>query len=146
MQQVAPGRHPVTVCKSTTRIGTWNVRTLYQTGKLENVKQEMDRMQFQVLGLAETRWTGKGLIQTGNKTMIYSGGSTHEKGVGILFDQNIAKSIKGWWGVSDRVILVKLEGKPFDIGIIQIYAPTSAHDDEEVEKFYEDLDFAMKQL
>ena len=144
--QVAPGRHPVTVCKSNTRIGTWNVRTLYQTGKLDNVKQEMDRMQFQVLGLAETRWTGQGRIETGNKTMIYSGGSTHEKGVGILFDQNIAKSIKGWLGVSDRVILAKLKGKPFDIGIIQIYAPTSAHDDEEVEKFYEDLDFAMKQL
>ena len=54
--------------------------------------------------------------------------------------------MKGWWGVSDRVIVVKLEGKPFDIGLIQIYAPTSAHDDEEVEKFYEDLDFAMKQL
>ena len=78
--------------------------------------------------------------------MIYSGGDTHERGVGILFDEKTAKSIKGWWGISDRVIVVKLEGRPFDIGIIQVYAPTSACTDEERDNFYEDLDKAMKQL
>ena len=155
-QQVAPGRHPATACKSTTRrtsrtdtttkVGTWNVQTMFQAGKLENIKLEMDRIGFNVLGLSETRWTGSNLCRSGNKTLIYSGGTKHERGVGILFNENTAKSLKGWWGVSDRVIVAKLESKPFDIGIIQVYAPTSTHEDEEVEKFYEDLDKGMKQL
>ena len=150
-QQVAPDRHPATDCKPNSRskpfkMATWNVRTLNQKGKLENVIKEMERMKLNILGLSEVRWVGKGKIKTGNKTMIYSGGETHERGVGILLDETVAKSIKGFWGISDRVIIAKLEGKPFDIGIVQIYAPTSEHDEEEVEQFYEDLDKAMKQL
>ena len=145
VQQVAPGRHPVTVCKNILKIGHWNVQTMYQPGKLDNIRQEMDRIKFNILGIAETRWTGTGKIETGNKVMIYSGGKKiHERGVAIIFDQNTGKSLKGWWGVSDRVIVAKLEGKPFDIGIIQVYAPTSTHSDEEVEEFYEDIDKAMK--
>ena len=145
VQQVAPGRHPVTVSKCKLKIGHWNVQTMYQPGKLDNIRQEMDRIKFNILGIAETRWTGKGKIETGNKVMIYSGGDKiHERGVAIIFDQATGKSLKGWWGVSDRVIVAKLEGKPFDIGIIQVYAPTSTHSDEEVEEFYEDIDKAMK--
>ena len=149
-QQVAPDRHPATSCrinsKLTLRTATWNIRTMHQKGKLENIKQEMDRMSLNILGLSEVRWKGQGSTKTGNKTLIYSGGQTHERGVGILFDETTAKSIKGFWGVSDRVIVAKLEGKPFDIGIIQVYAPTSEHDNEEVETFYEELDKAIKQL
>ena len=148
VQQVAPGRHPATVTKTNkhTKLGTWNVRTLFQSGKLENVEQEMDRIGFNILGMSETRWTGQGLIKVGDKTMIYSGGQKHERGVGMLFESQIVKSIKGWWGVSDRVIVAKLQGKPLDIGIVQVYAPTSSHCEEEVEKFYEDLNTALKQL
>ena len=147
VQQVVPGRHPVTACKSNIRIGTWNVRTMYQSGKLANIIQEMDRIKFSVLGIAETHWTGEDKIRVGNnKTMIYKGGNVHERGVAIIFDENTAKSLKGWNGISDRVIVARLEGKPFDIGIIQAYAPTTTHDEEEVDNFYEDLDKAMKYL
>lgn len=150
-QQVAPGRHHATSCKSpdvgtSTKVGTWNVQTMFQAGKLENIKLEMDRMGCNILGLSETRWTGNNLLRSGNQTLIYSGGITHERGVGILFDGTTAQSLKGWWGVSDRVIVARLEGKPFDIGIIQAYAPTSTCEDVEVEKFYEDIDNGMKQL
>ena len=103
-------------------------------------------MALDLLGLSEVRWTGKGLIKTGDKVIVYSGGESHERGVGILLDGKTAKSVKGWWGVSDRVIVVKLEGKPFDIGVIQVYAPTSTCKEEEIEQFYEDLDKAMRQL
>ena len=44
--------------KARTRIGTWNVKTLYQTGKLNLVAQEMDKYGIKVLGLCETRWNG----------------------------------------------------------------------------------------
>ena len=151
VQQVAPGCHPATECKprldtrrKSMKIATWNVRTLYQEGKIENVIKEMDRMNLNIVGLAETRWTGAAVAKVDNKVFIFSGGSTHERGVGILFDESIEKSLKSWCPVSDRVVVAKFAGKPLDMGIVQVYAPTA--EEEEVEQFYEDLDKAMKCL
>ena len=153
VQQVAPGRHPATECKprldtrrKSMKIATWNVRTLYQEGKIENVIKEMDRMNLNIVGLAETRWKGAAVVKIDNKVFIFSGGSTHERGVGILFDESIEKSLKSWCPVSDRVVVAKFAGKPLDMGIVQVYAPTSTAEEEEVEQFYEDLDKAMKCL
>ena len=50
----------------------------------------------------------------------------------------------GFWPISDRSILIKLEGKPFNISIIQVYAPTQDHGDEEIEAFYEEIEKAIK--
>ena len=61
VRQVRPDRQPATVRNKTTlRFGTWNVRTLYQAGKLANVKLEMERLNINMLGLCETRWTDTG--------------------------------------------------------------------------------------
>ena len=77
---------------------------------------------------------------------IFSGSEKHIKGVGIIINKKIAKSMKGYWTVSDRVILMKLAVKPFDIGIIQVYAPTNECMTEEIESFCEQLEVTMKQL
>ncbi|KAG1673509.1 Craniofacial development protein 2 [Nymphon striatum] len=132
--------------KDSIKIATWNVRTLYQKGKLDNVNQEMDRMNLNILGLSEVRWTGAGSQKINNKTFIYSGGTKHERGTGILFDEPTARCLKAWCPISDRVIVAKLEAKPLDIGIIQVYAPTSDSEDEEVERFYEEIDRAKAYL
>ena len=60
--------------KLTTRIGTWNVRTLYQSGKCAQVTKEMDRYKIEILGLSEVRWNTSGMtnLNTGH-TIIYSG-------------------------------------------------------------------------
>ena len=132
VQQVALVRHPATDCKprldtrrKSMKIATWNVRTLYQEGKIENVIKEMDRMSLNIVGLAETRWTGAAVAKVDNKVFIFSGGSTHERGVGILFDESIEKSLKSWCPVSDRVVVAKFAGKPLNMGIVQVYASTS---------------------
>ena len=133
MSQGAPDRHQATVAKhlSGIEVGTWNVRTLAQPGKLENVMREMDKMKLDALGLCEVRWIGVGRIKEGDKEIIYSGGDTHERGVGVLLKKNIAKSVLGYWAISDRVLIVKIKGSPFNINIIQVYAPTSACTEEE---------------
>ena len=147
VRQVSPDRHPATVRnREKLKIGTWNVQTMLQTGKLENVKQEMKRMKINILGLAEMRWKGAGHITSDGFTILYSGGDKHYAGVGLMLDPDTAKAIKGYWTVSDRVILVKLQGTPFDIGIIQAYAPTADKDEEEMDAFYETIEKAMKQL
>ena len=146
-QQVVPGRHQATSRKTKpVRIGTWNIRTLFQKGKLDNIDQEMDRMKLNILGLAEVRWKGAGSIKIGSKTLIYSGGDNHERGVGILLDQTITKSLKSWCPISDRVIVAKIEAKPLNLGIIQVYAPTSGSEDTEAEKFYEEIEKAKRYM
>ncbi|GFO32009.1 craniofacial development protein 2 [Plakobranchus ocellatus] len=150
VQQVAPDRHPASTRKIKTdkisKIAMWNVRTLHQKGKLENVVKEMERINLKILGLAEVRWTGAGSMKLGSKTLIYSGEHTHERGVGILLDVTTAKSLGSWCPISDRVVGAKLVAKPLNLGIIQVYAPTSDSEDVEVEKFYEEIEKAKGYL
>ena len=124
----------------TLRIGTWSIRTLYQAGMPANVLKEMKRMKLHILGICESRWTDAGSIVDGEFTVTYSGGQSHERGVAIITDKTTSKCIQGSWPISDRIILVKLKGKHFDINLIQVYAPTAQCQDEEIEKFYENLD------
>ena len=127
------------------RVGTWNVRTLAQDGKFEEVEKEMQRMNLNILGLSETRWTGAGKMDSENLVFYYSGGDRRERGVGIMINKTVSKSILGSWAVSDRVIMVKMRGHPFNVNIIQIYAPTQESTEEEVDDFYEQLSDAQKQ-
>ena len=126
-------------------IGTWNVRTLHQAGKLDNLFQELDALKTDIMGISEVRWTENGMKRTEKFTMIYSGGEKHAHGVAIVMKNSIAKSLMGYWPINDRIIMCKLQAKPFNIVILQLYAPTSDHDDEEIDTFYEEVNSALKQ-
>ncbi|GFO36321.1 endonuclease-reverse transcriptase [Plakobranchus ocellatus] len=105
----------------------------------------MERMKLNILGLSEVRWKGAGKITSGGHEIIYSGGTESEKGVGIIVDQTVTKAIKGYWALSDRFLLVKIAGKPVDLNIIQVYAPTANSNDEDLDKFFNELDTAKTQ-
>ena len=79
-------------------IGTWNVRTLYQAGKIQNVIQEMDRIRVNIiLGVCETRWDTSGTFLHDGHTVIYSGGDKNVRGVGMILDQKASRSLLGYW-------------------------------------------------
>ena len=121
------------------RIATWNVRTLFLAGQLENLKQEMQTLDVDILGVCETRWTGNGRFNSDDIVMLYSGGETHSNGVGIIMKKEFAKSIIGCWTISDRVMVIKLKGTPANINIIEAYAPTSTSSELDLETFYHHL-------
>ena len=125
-------------------IGTWNVRSLNQDGKIENLIKEAKSLNTDILGLAETRLIGEDKITHEGYNLIYSGGSKHEHGVGILLSKAVSKSVMGYWGISQRNILVKLSGLPFNISILQTYAPTQDSTDEEIEEYYEEVENTLK--
>ena len=78
-------------------------------------------------------------------TLIYSGHKKdHKHGVGLLLSKVVSKSVLGYCALSDRILLVRIHGKPFNLPRIQVYAPTSASLEEEVEDFYIDLEDAYK--
>ena len=148
LAQGTPDRHHATVPmhRQSLRIGTWNVRTMYQCGKLHNVILEMQRLNLDTLGCSEVRWTKSGKIKINDTTFVYSGDEKlHVGGTGILLSHQASSAMLGYWAVSDRVIMVKLHAKPFNINIIQVYAPTSTSSEEALEDFYANVDKAMKE-
>jgi hypothetical protein len=74
--------------------------------------------------LNETGWKDSGTITFDEGKFLYLGGSFQERGVGMLLNAETSKCLYDFWTVSDRVLLVKLSRKPFNISIIQVNAPT----------------------
>ena len=145
-QQADAVKQKATVCnRNKMRVGTWNVRTLLQAGKSACAFREMNRLGVDVMGLSEVRWPDVGEHRCESGVLIYSGGQKGEKGVGVMLNKKMASCIKGYWTRSDRVILVKLNGAPFDLNIIQVYAPTCDGSEEEVNQFYGELSEVMEQ-
>ena len=105
----------------------------------------MIQLNINILGINEMRWPSNGDFMIENFKMIYAGGDKHEKGVGLLLDSNMAKCMLGYWNVNERVLLVKLQGHPFNISIIVVYAPTAESTEEEIDIFYETLGNAKTQ-
>ena len=126
--------------KSTLKIGTWNVRTMLKDEKLENVKLEMIRNEIAILGIGETRWKEEGDFYSDEFRVIHSNGNAGQSGVAIILDSNTSKCVDKVTMIDDRIIMVKLKGEPVDVTVIQVYMPTGASDDQEVDKIYDQLD------
>ena len=130
-------RSKVRCCKQQYCIGTWNVRSMNQ-GKLEVVKQEMTRVNVNILGFSKLRWTRMGEFNSDDHYIYYCGQeSLRRNGIAIIVNKTVQNAVLGYNFKNDRMIFVHFQGKPFNIMVIQAYAPTS--NAEEAEWFYEDL-------
>ena len=95
-------------------------------GKLEAVKQEMARANVNILGISELKWTGMGEFNSDDHYIYYCGQELlRRNGVAIMVNKRVQNAIIGCNLKNDRMISVRLQGKPFNITVIQVYAPTS---------------------
>ena len=109
-------------------------------GKLVVVKQEMARVNIDILGISELKWTGMGEFNSDDHYIYCCGQeSLRRKGVAIMVNKRVQNAVLGCNLKNDRMISVRLQDKPFNITVIQVYAPTSNPEEAEVEQFYEDL-------
>ena len=109
-------------------------------GKLEVVKQEMARMNVYILGISELKQTGMGGFNSDDHYTYYCGQeSLRRNGVALIVNKRVRNAVLGCSLKNDRMISVHFQGKPFNITVIQVYAPTSNAEEAEVEQFYEDL-------
>ena len=107
-------------------------------GKLEVVKQEMARVNVDILGIRELKWPGMGEFNSDDHYTYYCGQeSPRRNGVAIMVKKRVQNTVLGCSFKNDRMISVRFQGKPFTITVTQVYAPTS--NAEEAERFYEDL-------
>ena len=108
-------------------------------GKLEVVKQEMARVNVDILGISKLKWTGMGEFNSDDHYIYYCGQeSLRRNGVAIMVNKS-PNAVLGCNLGNDRMISVHFQGKPFNITVIQACAPTSNAEEAEVERFYEDL-------
>ena len=120
-------------------IGTWNVRSMNQ-GKLEVVKQEVASMKVDIPEISKLKWTGMGEFNSDNHYIYYCGQESFRRnGVVIMVNKRVQNAVLGCNLRNNRMISVRFQGKPFNITVIQVYAPTSNAEEAEVERFYEDL-------
>ena len=116
-------------------VGTWNVMSMNQD-KLEVVKQEMARVNINILGISKLKWTGMGEFNSDDHYIYYCGQeSLRRNGVAIMVNKRVRNAILGCHLKNDRMISVHFQDKPFHIRVIKVYAPTSNTEDAEVEWF-----------
>lgn len=128
--------------------GTWNVRGLNQPGKLNQIENEMDKCNISILGLSETHWRDSGHFTSAaqNTVMCSGNGLNSRNGVAVIVSKSWSKSVIEYKPISDRIIVVKFNSAPCKINFVQVYAPTSTADEEEIDEFYDQLAEVTNQL
>ena len=109
-------------------------------GKLEVVKQEMARLNVDILGISELKWTGMGEFKSDDHYTYYCGQEfLRRNGLAIIVNKTVQNAVLGCNLKNDRIISVHFQGKPFNIAVIQVYALTRNFEAAEFEQFHEDL-------
>ena len=134
----------VQCCNEQYYIGTWNVISMNQ-GKLEVVKQEMARVNVNILGISDLNWTGMHEFKSDDHFIYYCGQEfLRRNGVALIVNKRVRNAVLVCSLKNVRMVSVHFHGKPFNITVIQVNALTSNAEETEVERIYEDLQDLLK--
>lgn len=131
------------------RFTSWNVRSLYRPGAIYQVTKELQNYGIAIAALQEVRWPGNGecALDSGF-TLFYSGSDAdkHINGTGFLVDKRALPGIIRFQPVSDRISVLRVKSRFFNITVVNVYAPTNLADDETKDSFYEDLENVFDEI
>ena len=100
----------------------------------------MARVNINILGIRELKWTGMGEFNSDDHYIYYCGQeSLRRNGVAIIVNKRVQNAVLGCNLKNNRMISVHFQDKPFNITVIQVYAPITNAEEAEIERFYEDL-------
>ena len=103
---------PLLTPRTLARLATWNIRTMYETGKTVQVAREMKRYKIGVLGLSETRWLQSGQLRlSSGEQLLYSGrieeGAPHTESAALIVTPEAHAALIGWEPVNSVIITAK---------------------------------------
>ena len=146
IRQEGAKNHRVKISCGAVYIGTYNVRSLLGEDRLMALQEELANIKWHVIGLAETRRRGEAIEQLKSGHVLYTVGKDNksEGGVGFLIHKDLAANVTEYTSASDRVVMVVIQlSKKYSVKVIQVYAPTSAHGDDEIEEMYDAINTLM---
>ena len=114
-------------------------------GKLDMVKQEMARVNIDILGISELKWTRMDEFNSDDHYIYYCRQeSLGRNGVALIVNKRLQNAVLGCNLKNDRMILVHFQSKSSNITVIQIYASTTNAEEAKVEWFHEDLQYLLE--
>ena len=109
-------------------------------GKLEVVKQEMARVNVDILGISKLKWTGMGECNSDDHYIYYCGQESLKRNeVALIVNKRVQNGVLGSNLKNNRMVSVHFQGKSFNITLTQVYTPTTHVEEAKVQRFYEDL-------
>ena len=144
---------PILSTKEISKVGTWNVRTMYEASKTGQIAKQKRAYNISILGLCEIRWTksGQTRLNTGD-TMLYSGheeeNAPHTEGMALMLSHQTYNALIGWEALGPRVMdaSFKTRMEKIQLNIIQCYAPTNDKDEGTKEDFYNKLQTVLDNM
>ena len=107
-------------------------------GELDLIKK-MTRVNINILGISELKWTGLGEFNSDEHYIFYCGQEyLRRNGVALIVNKRVQNAVLGCNLKNDRMILIGFQGKTLNITVIKVYAPTTDAEEAEVDWFYED--------
>ena len=108
---------------------------VHESRQIGSGQWEMARVNVDILGISELKWTRMGEFNSDDHYIYYCGQeSLRRNGVAIIVNKRVWNAVLGCNLKNDRMISVRFQGKPFNITVIQVYAPTSNTEEAEVER------------
>jgi exonuclease III len=114
-------------------MATWNVRTMLQAGKMQEIRNELTAYNIDILALQEIRWKRRGQIDKPDCTLLYSGAEekTGQLGTGFVINKTMKECLLEFEPQSNRICKIRLKGEFRNITVISAHAPTNYKDDQE---------------
>ena len=132
--------------KRTLHLATYNTRTLRTDEKIKELEEEVGKLKWNIIGLSEVRRQGEDtvILKSGNLFYHREGEHLSQGGIGFLVHRSLVNNVTQVESVSARVAYLILRiSERYSLKVIQVYAPTSTHPDDEVEAMYEDVSRAI---
>ena len=121
------------------KLGTWNVRSIFESGALTNIISISNKYDMEILALQETHLKGNEITELGKYTLFTSGSENRRYGVGFLIKENIRPKIIQFQPENDRLCYITIKDEKQEMTIVNIHAPTEDKDEEVKDQYYEKL-------